>query len=63
MLQSFSTSPYFRGNPDLKPERSRAVEIGVDQRLANDRVKLSELVRQSLSQHHRSQANLRLRVG
>ncbi|MFN7983504.1 MAG: TonB-dependent receptor [Vicinamibacterales bacterium] len=40
VLQSFSTSPYFRGNPDLQPERSRAVEIGVDQRLANDRVKL-----------------------
>jgi len=40
VLQSFSTSPYFQGNPDLKPERSRALEIGVDQRLANDRVKL-----------------------
>lgn len=40
VLQTFSTSPYFRGNPDLQPERSRALEIGVDQRLANDRVKL-----------------------
>lgn len=40
VLQSFSTSPYFKGNPDLEPERSRALEIGVDQRVANDRVKL-----------------------
>src|SRR5204863_5045156 len=40
MLESFSASPFFRGNPDLRPERSRIVEVGVEQRLANDRAKL-----------------------
>ena len=41
VLQTFSTSPYYKGNPDLQPERSRALEIGVDQRLSGDRVKLA----------------------
>jgi outer membrane cobalamin receptor len=41
MLQSFSLSPFFLGNPDLSPERSRTVEAGVEQRLAKDRVKIS----------------------
>jgi len=40
ILQSFSLSPYYRGNPDLDPERSRSLEAGVEQRLAADRVKL-----------------------
>ncbi len=40
VLQTFSTSPYFSGNPDLQPERSRALEAGLEQRLAGDRVKL-----------------------
>ncbi len=40
VLQSFSTSPYYKGNPDLQPERSRALEVGVEQRLAGDRAKL-----------------------
>lgn len=40
VLQTFSTSPYFAGNPDLQPEKSRAVEAGLEQRLAGDRVKL-----------------------
>jgi outer membrane receptor protein involved in Fe transport len=40
MLQSFSASPFFRGNPDLKPERSRSLEAGVEQRVAVDRAKL-----------------------
>jgi outer membrane cobalamin receptor len=40
MLESFSASPFFRGNPDLKPERSRSAELGIEQRVANDRVKL-----------------------
>ena len=35
-----ASRPYFRGNPDLEPERSRAVEAGIEQRLAGDRVKL-----------------------
>jgi vitamin B12 transporter len=40
LIQSFSVSPYFLGNADLKPERSRSVEVGVEQRLAADRAKL-----------------------
>jgi outer membrane cobalamin receptor len=36
LLQSFSPSPFFKGNPDLEPERSRSLEIGVEQRLARD---------------------------
>ena len=41
LLQSFSPNPYFRGNPGLKPERSRSVEAGVDQRFASDRARIS----------------------
>jgi len=41
LLQSFSPSPFFHGNPDLLPERSRSVEVGVDQRLASERAQLS----------------------
>jgi outer membrane cobalamin receptor len=40
LLQSFSPSPFFRGNPNLKPERSRSVEAGVEQRFAGDRARL-----------------------
>jgi vitamin B12 transporter len=40
LLQSFSLSPFFLGNPNLLPERSRTVEAGVEQRLARDRVKI-----------------------
>jgi len=40
MLESFSLSPYFRGNPDLAPERSRSIEAGVEQRLAADRAQI-----------------------
>jgi vitamin B12 transporter len=43
VLESFSPSPFFRGNPDLQPERSRTVEAGIEQRLAADRAKV-ELV-------------------
>jgi vitamin B12 transporter len=39
MLESFSLSPFFSGNPNLKPERSRSVELGVEQRVAHDRAK------------------------
>lgn len=39
MLESFSLSPFFSGNPDLKPERSRSAELGVEQRVAHDRAK------------------------
>jgi outer membrane cobalamin receptor len=38
--QSFSTSPYFLGNPDLKPERSRSFDAGVEQRIAIDRARV-----------------------
>lgn len=41
LLQSFSPSPFFRGNPDLKPERSRSVEVGIEQRLAADRARIT----------------------
>jgi vitamin B12 transporter len=40
MLESFSVSPFFRGNPDLKPERSRSIETGIEQRVAHDRAKV-----------------------
>ena len=40
MLESFSESPFFRGNAHLKPERSRTIEIGLEQRLAADRAKV-----------------------
>ena len=39
-LQSFSTNAFFKGNPDLKPERSTSFELGIDQRFANDRAKV-----------------------
>ncbi|RPI21645.1 MAG: TonB-dependent receptor, partial [Acidobacteria bacterium] len=40
LIESFSTSPYFRGNPDLKPEKTRSVETGIEQRLAGNRVRM-----------------------
>jgi vitamin B12 transporter len=40
ILQSFSPNPGFLGNPDLQPERTRAIEAGIEQRLAHDRVKV-----------------------
>jgi vitamin B12 transporter len=40
ILQSFSPNPFFLGNPDLQPERTRAFDVGVEQRLAHDRVRL-----------------------
>jgi vitamin B12 transporter len=40
MLESFDTSFFAMGNPDLKPERSRSAEVGIEQRLASDRAKL-----------------------
>jgi vitamin B12 transporter len=39
-LQSYSPSPSFFGNPDLKPERSRGFDVAVEQRFARDRVGL-----------------------
>ena len=40
LLQSFSLSPFFLGNPDLEPERSRSVDVGLEQRLWKDRVRV-----------------------
>jgi outer membrane cobalamin receptor len=40
LLQSFSPSPYYHGNPDLQPERSRTFEAGVDQRFVRDRARV-----------------------
>jgi outer membrane cobalamin receptor len=40
ILQSYSPSPSFLGNPDLLAERSRSVDAGIEQRLAHDRLKV-----------------------
>jgi len=40
LLESYSTNPYYRGNPDLKPERTRSFETGVEQRLAANRMRV-----------------------
>jgi vitamin B12 transporter len=37
-LQSYSPSPSFFGNPELKPERSKGFDVGIEQRFARDRV-------------------------
>lgn len=39
-LQSFSTSPFFLGNPDLEPEESTSLEAGLEQRFAGDRMRI-----------------------
>jgi outer membrane cobalamin receptor len=39
-FESFSQSPFARGNPNLKPEESRSFDFGVEQRVWNDRAKL-----------------------
>jgi vitamin B12 transporter len=39
-LQSYSLSPFFRGNPDLEPERSRGFDVGLEQRVAGDRARV-----------------------
>ncbi len=36
-VQSYSPSPFFLGNPDLAPERSRGFDVGIEQRFAGDR--------------------------
>jgi outer membrane cobalamin receptor len=38
--QSFSPSSSFAGNPDLRPERSRSFDYGIEQRFGGDRLKL-----------------------
>jgi outer membrane cobalamin receptor len=39
ILQSFSPSPSFLGNPDLEPERATTVDAGIEQRLLAQRLK------------------------
>jgi outer membrane cobalamin receptor len=39
-IQSFSPSPSFAGNPNLRPERARSFDYGIEQRFWNDRAKL-----------------------
>jgi vitamin B12 transporter len=38
-FESFGTSIYAKGNPNLKPERSRTYDAGIEQRGAGDRVR------------------------
>ena len=40
LVQSFSQSPFFLGNPDLSAERSRSFDVGLEQRLLNDRARV-----------------------
>jgi vitamin B12 transporter len=40
LLEAFSPSPFFLGNPALKPEQSRSYEIGLDQLLFDERVRI-----------------------
>jgi len=40
MLEAFSPSPFFLGNPALRPEQSRSYEAGLDQLLFSDRARL-----------------------
>jgi len=40
IVESYSPAPFFLGNPDLLPERSRSVDAGIEQRLAHDRLKI-----------------------
>ena len=40
ILQSFSPSPSFLGNPDLEPERATTVDAGIEQRLFGQRLKM-----------------------
>lgn len=39
-LESFGVSFYAQGNPDLRPERSRSVDVGIEQRLYGNRLRL-----------------------
>ena len=40
ILQSYSVSSFFLGNPALEAERSRAVSLAAEQRIAGDRAKI-----------------------
>jgi vitamin B12 transporter len=36
LIQSYSDSPFFRGNPNLRPEKSLSYDAGIDQRLGRN---------------------------
>ena len=40
LLQSFSVSPFGLGNPELDPERSSSVDVGIEQRFSSDRARI-----------------------
>ena len=40
ILQTFSPSPFFLGNPGLEPERARTIDAGVEQRLFRQHFKV-----------------------
>ncbi|MEP7274494.1 MAG: TonB-dependent receptor, partial [Acidobacteriota bacterium] len=40
LVEAFSPSPFFLGNPALKPERSRSFDAGIEQTLWGDRLRL-----------------------
>lgn len=40
LVELFSPDQFFLGNPQLRPERNRSFDFGIEQRLSNDRVKL-----------------------
>ena len=37
LVESYSNSPYFRGNPNLQPEKSVNFDVGIEQRFGPDR--------------------------
>ncbi|HUF47254.1 MAG TPA: TonB-dependent receptor [Vicinamibacterales bacterium] len=40
LLESFSPNFFFQGNADLEAERARTIDVGIEQRLADDRVRV-----------------------
>jgi outer membrane receptor protein involved in Fe transport len=40
LIESFSANPYFRGNPDLEPERTRSAEVGIEQGLLANKIRV-----------------------
>ena len=41
LIQSFSPNPFFLGNPNLRPERSRTIYFGIEQTLASGHLRIS----------------------
>jgi len=39
MTESFSSNPFYPGNPDLHPEKSETFDIGIEQRIWEDRIR------------------------